>query len=466
MAIMNMPVAKEKAMENQSKGEGNLSIYKPAPEEAGAVFTNEIIVSLMYPGRWKLFNPDQTMIDMYGMTGAGIGLPDGSELVTFYLKLPVHGIPNYKRPDGSIGYTYVVCPNALNEYLQNTFSGAPLFHDSVQCAFCQERQRWWDVSNSRWSELGLKVWDLKGEARTAKIKSDSVLSNAHEMAGKYRVMDRYPMNVFDYSKQSGSRPLDEGQEYVGLQAWFAPKPVFESLRSHYEEGWDFWNLDRPDGVQIIKVTKDTTEVTAQKPWKTSYAVTMAPQRIMIQPEILKYLGDPNNQVDPSNFVAVSSYEAMVAHIQNANNPPQVSTQNRTYSGPAPQTSTPMNPTPTTPVTPVAPTMPSTAPTYPSSSGLPPVPTTPQVVPPASTPSPVIPPVAQPQASVTPPVPTTPVRPPVPVGPLTTSAAAPPKPVTPNPIPSIALPDRTPPQDGGAAEPPVNPTGPSLGGRSW
>ena len=485
MVRMNMPIEREKAAENQGKGDGNPSIYKPAPEEAGTSFTNELIIGLMLPGDWKMFNPDQSMIDMYGMTGAGLALPDGSPLATFYLKIPVHGLSNYKRQDGSMGYTYVVCPNAMNEYLMNTFSGPPMFHDSVQCAFCQEQSRWYEVSNARWEELGLGIWDLKGDARTDKVKSDPVLSNASNMARKFRSMDRYAMSVYDYSKQIGARPLDEGQTYVNLQAWFSPKGVFESLRTHHEEGWDFYNLEKPEGVQVVRITKDTTEVTKQTPWKTKYSVTMSPQRIALQPELLTYIQDPANQVDPSKFITISSYEAMVAHIQGQNSSPSASSQNRTYSAPSqpgipsppiapsnahPVTSVGQAPMPPAPVPappvgqapmppvgtpPVAPTAPAFVPTTPK------IATTPQVGSPPLPPAPVTKPNVQyPPAAATSPTPPVPGQAPItPPIPATTAPAT-----TPNPIPAIT-PDRTPPQDNGAAAPPIVPK-PGLGGNSW
>lgn len=458
MGRMNMPVEREESLENQGKGEGNLLIYKPLPDKNGEVFTNELLIGLMEPNRWKIFNPDQNMKEMFNMTGAGIIMPDGSPLTSFYFKMPVHGIPNFRRSDGSTGYTYVICPTSMNDYLVTTFGSAPMFHDSIQCAFCQEREKWWGVSNERWGELDLGVWDLKGEVRRAKVDSDPVLKNASKMAGKYGVNDRYALSIFDYGKMIGTRPLDEGQTSVGFQSWLAPKKtVFEPLRSHHKEGWEFWDFDNEAGVQVVKLSKDTTGVSQQNPWGVAYSVTMAPQKVQLIPEILAYIRNPENQVDPSDFVAIVSYEAMLAHIAGSNQLPTT----------APGVAAGQPPVAQAAVTPQA------AQIAQSVGVAQPVATTPQVVPAAQSVSQVVPAAAQPVAQpVTPPLPTN-MQPTAPAGtpPLPSNmqppvpSPTPPPPVTANPIPSI--PNRTPPEDSGAAEPPINPVGtPGLGGQSW
>ena len=96
MAKMNMPINRENEYNNNTgggSGGGPTKIYRPLPDKAKEKYDNELIIPLFNPSKWKLFNPTPDEIQMNNMVdnnGQPVGIP--ADLLTFYFKLPVHGL--------------------------------------------------------------------------------------------------------------------------------------------------------------------------------------------------------------------------------------------------------------------------------------------------------------------------------------------------------------------------------------
>ena len=153
-----MPMKREKEKESSS-GKGRPELYRPLPDKAGTKGNNNVIIPLFSPSLWKMFNPDEETINKLGLRGVPgqtIGVP--SDLLSFYFKIPAHGVNGYKRNDGSVGFTWVVCPVALERYLVD-FLGFDNMWEKPRCPFCENTSEWWDNHSSRFEQIG---YDLPG----------------------------------------------------------------------------------------------------------------------------------------------------------------------------------------------------------------------------------------------------------------------------------------------------------------
>jgi hypothetical protein len=462
----NMPHKKD--LEGGGGGSSK-KLYRPLPEKAGSKVANEVFISLFSPTNWKMFNPSAEDAQKYGIRGGGglVSLPP--ELATFYFKIPVHQVSDFVRPDGSVGFSYVICPIKLNKYLVEFLEFEPMF-ENPRCAHCEKEQEWWNEHNKRWAELGYDDDTKKHLDNTGYnniIDNDPVLKKTRSVARSYKTNDRYIINIFDHAKWSSARPLDDGQTSVEFQLWFAPRSIFEKLMNIYETtGIAFFDTSQPDGVTVISVIKDTTECSDRDLRRTKYDA-LAGRKVVYPPELLGYLNDYGGMVDPSELVHFPVYEDMKHHLGGD------SPQSAATNAPAPQLASGVVPPP-------QPNMPNPGISQPS------VPTPPGQAPAAPAPTPAAPaPASVPVPSapaqhagnpVAPVAPTMPVQPTQPAGgppipppppaapqppqqqpasaPAATQAPPPAPPVGATPQPGVA-PDRVPP----AANPPgINPPG--------
>ena len=117
MNNFTMPYKKER--EQDEKKTTSLDIWKALPLKYGSSHHNEVILPLFTPHTWKLFNPTSEEVQRYGLMGSGglTSMDVNDPINTFYFRLQVHSVYNFNRPDGSSGYSQVICPIQMNKYL-------------------------------------------------------------------------------------------------------------------------------------------------------------------------------------------------------------------------------------------------------------------------------------------------------------------------------------------------------------
>ncbi len=369
----NMPYKREKEQEGGNSGGQNLKLYRPLENKPGLKTNNEVLVPLCSPTKWNLFNPTPEQAVKYGYAAGSDGgslrsIP--SDLFTFYFKLFVHKASKYQRPDGSVGFAYIICPIKFNDYLVKVLGFGPLFEEP-RCAHCEKEREWWDAHKKRWAELGYD--DEAKKALTTPdyrkmVDGDPVLKKTREVARGFKAMERYVINIFDHDKFTQKRSLDEGQTSVEYQLWLAPRSIFDKLNNIYEisesnveQGLDvpFFDTSSPQGLHVLTVIKDTTECVGNNFIKTKYDV-MAGKRHVYTPEWLAYLNNIDARVDPSEFVFLANYEDTKHELADKASPsapqetspvvPQTTPQvNMPGMGSTPQASVPTPPSTPVPV---------------------------------------------------------------------------------------------------------------------
>lgn len=321
MGKFNMNIRGERERDTSGGGSGGgfpAEIFRPLPYKAGSKVSNKVIIPLFEPARWRMFNPTREMAERYNMVYNNDGLISIPEdLCTFYLKIPVHGINEFKRPDNTEGFSYVVCPNAMNNYLTKVLQYGPMF-ESGDCPWCNEEQKYWSIFNNRFEELGYtdetkKAMDNK--EYNAFVDRDSVLRTARASAKSFRASERYIIPIFDHSKAIGVRKLDDGQTNVGHQFWMAPRSVFEKLANIFENGVEFFDTSS-SMVPILTIIKDTTDCTQSNLMRTEYDVVSG-ETYEYSKEWLDYINDRDSMVDPTKFVYMASKSEMEFYIGNS-----------------------------------------------------------------------------------------------------------------------------------------------------
>lgn len=426
---VNMPYRQERAASAANAPSPNAGkLWSPLPAKPKEKHSNPVLIPIVYPAKWRMFNPTAAEAQKFNMASEGgtlVSVP--ADLSSFYFKIPVHGVPNYTRNDGTVGFTNVICPVQLNKYLTDVLGFAPLFN-TPRCAFCEEEQRWWNTFNARFEELGYTQETRKSLSRDDYRRladSDPVLKNSRLQARKFQHQSKYVMPIIDYAQLTGEKPLLEGQTQVEHQIWFSPQSVFETLADMCDiavPNMEFYSMDSSTGVQVLHIVKDTTKCSPGNMLPTTYSV-MAGARAQLDPQWIDYIMNTDLMVDPSDLLSLSTYEEQMYYLSS-------SSQEQTGSSPAQKA-------------PVARPAPAQAPVQP---------TTPPVATPAPAPMPA--PVAQ-AAPVPQRAPAAPMPAPVP-SPVPTQAPATPKA---SPIPVVqqaqpGAPNRTPPK------------GPPPGRKAW
>lgn len=101
---------------------------------------------------------------------------------------------------------------------------------------------------------------------------------------------RYLLEVFDYEKLIGDRPLDQGEERPSIQLYNGPQTVYNQLWSKLKVGIEFW------GEKIVRMTKDTRKGNRF----AEYVVEVEGQlpEELKNPSIREYLDNPANLLNP------------------------------------------------------------------------------------------------------------------------------------------------------------------------
>lgn len=434
--------------------------YAPLPNEAGQTAQNKVIVSLVAPARWKIFNPTAQDIEKFGLTNAHV-FGNDLEWGSLYFQLPSHRVVNFQYPNGNTGFAHSLCPIALNKYLVEGLELAPLFDTPVRCAYCEEKERLWDVHNDAWASLGIDRQDLSKDGYFAAMKEHDILQQTRDAARGMTATEKYVISVFDHDKHVQTRKLDEGQENVTWQSWYAPNVIYTGIKELHTglEGAGmppFFDVENPAGVHILTMTKDTTGWTKASKILTKYGVQNLGERAQYSPEWLTYLKNDVNYADPSSFIHMLSYEEQKFYIETATERKNFNRERKTTvtAGARPMPPTQMappemhNPYPSPPPAATAPL---------AQERFVPPPTTPvvQTPPPvAATPAPAPTPTPAPAAAPAPVPQPAPAQAPAPVAsaPIPTLPAAPATPAVPpaSPAPVVGgapVPDRTPPVGG-------------------
>ncbi len=330
----NMPVSTGE-YGDQSSMFSSPKLYRPLPEKGdiraaldkgnkeGLKVVNEIVVPLGMPSKWKIFNPDPATAQNLGYVNAPNPIALPAELNTYYFKFPVHEAANFTRPDGTVGFSWLICPDALNTYLKSLSFGS-LF-EQPRCAYCEQKDVWWGEYFARREVLGhsRESWQaMTADLRRSISDSDPILKRCKDLGKKYSPNDRYVVNVFDHDKFTGKRPLDENQQYVAHQVWLAPKTIFGKLENIFAMSKDqvaagldvpFFDTSSPMGCHVMSVIKDCTKCTKTSMRDTDYDV-LAGKRYKYPDQWLAYLDNVDAMVDPSEFLFLPSYADVSAYL--------------------------------------------------------------------------------------------------------------------------------------------------------
>ena len=317
----NMPIkADAEAEKDQGSNLQTVNFFKPLPDIPGTTHTNEVFIPLFSPANWALFNPTEEMSQKLGMSLTNpLRGNSSSELYTFYFKIATHKVSNFVRPDGSTGFAQVVCPVKLNYYLEKHIQYKPLFI-KPRCPFCEAEAKAWVEFNDRWSKLGIDKKNLSKDGYRSMVKDDPVLSETRDRAYSLRAFDRIVMNVFDYAKFTGSRPLTEGEQ-LGYQTWFAPKAVLNALTAANSNANDhgispFYDFYNSNGLQLVNVVKNTERCTQGNFRDTTY--TCFPGvTIPFDDNWKVYLTNLSNMPDPSSAFLTLPYEEALYYANQA-----------------------------------------------------------------------------------------------------------------------------------------------------
>jgi hypothetical protein len=460
MASYNMPMSARETEQPKSENQQSVTslLYKPRPHTPGAVYANELFIPLYQPDRWKMFNPTEQEIRKYNMVEVNPLLPAQGEdpLFTYHLRVPVHTIEKYQHPNGSTSFMTFICPTHFNEYLTNVLGKKPLFR-AHSCPFCDAAAAAWSEHNDRWADLstrnGVTKKSLNQEGYYSVINNDPILKDTYERAKvTFGLSDRYVFDVFDYGVLTGKLQMPE--EGLRHQIWLAPKTVFSSLNMLFEEDVKdnrepFFSSENPEGLQIVKVVKDTTHCKGTNFKETKYTV-MKGSYARPDDAWRNYMTNVAAMADPSSVIQILSEEEMYAYAQNTkseNQPvrpvaePSINVQMTPPSVVSAPPMIPQMPTAPAMVPPTAPAMvPPTAPAMvpPTAPAMVP-PTAPAMVPPTA------PAMVPPMPAMTPPMPA--MTPPMPAMTPPMPAMTPPMPAMTPPVPEMSpnVPD-VPPSD--------------------
>lgn len=380
------------ADENQGGGGKSNLFYKPLPKESGKQGNNNVIVAGFYPDRWKLFNPTEADFTKYGYSNPGLVGFTEQDYGSFFWRFHVHELQNFVNPDGSSGFSSVICPVKTNKYMVEVLGQRAPFQMDVRCPFCEEEQQWWNRVNARFQELGINKKELTTEGYHNYVNNDPLLKQYYGKAKSFSAREKYLLVVFDYDKLKGARAIEEG-ESLSYQLYFAPKSVFTPLRAMFEAGVPFYSFE--GGVHPLVISKDTTGCRGNNLRDTKYSLINTGIAEQVDQAWLEYLANEGNLPDPSDIVKLVTYAEGQYQISRMNEnsniapaTPPVNTQMAAAPPmPAPAINPPSTFTPTIPVPPPA---------------MPPVNTgTPMQTPPPSTctPAPVANPVPVPQIPV-------------------------------------------------------------------
>ena len=208
----NMPLQKEKDFRDQKSSTVSKKLFKPLPDKAGEVVNNAVVIPTITPHIWKMFNPSLEEIQKYGMVPSFQSqIPE--PLVTFFFCLAVHDVGKFNRPDGSVGFSQVICPIQLNKYLSEVISWGPLF-DNPRCAFCEAEQEHWEITNARWDELGIDKKALNRDGYWDQINKDPILAAERRAISALKYKEKFAVSIFDHAKFTGVRQMDDEEDNV------------------------------------------------------------------------------------------------------------------------------------------------------------------------------------------------------------------------------------------------------------
>jgi len=307
---MNMPIKAEvEALNQENSGNRSKSIlYNPLPlgQNATTKMNNKLFMGLFSPAKWSLFQQENHPILLPN--------PVPSDMWSFYFKISGHYVDAYD-PAGKKRSQFILCPSEMNKYLTEVLKFKPLFKDG-RCRYCEENKAWWGKFESHWPNAtlnGQKVnpdrWSYDRDGFNAIMKENPNLNQMKEEAGRWGAGPRWVFLVFDVAKLQNERPFDEGETGVDYQYYMGPKTVFEACNNLYENGVQFYDVDNP---QIVSLVKDCSQ---GGPRNAKYQVQTLGS-LNVNAEEKKYLSDDNSIPDlpwgepfsEGTVVCVLSYE--------------------------------------------------------------------------------------------------------------------------------------------------------------
>jgi hypothetical protein len=254
----------------------------PAGKNATGVGKNKLYFGLFSPAAWSMHKTDDEVL-------FADSIP--SDLWTFYWKLHGHYV-DVQTANGTRAQ-FVICPIQQNKYQVETLKYKPLFKDA-RCRQCEESSRWWAKFNEYWESgkvldpanmqpVRADRWSYEKDqfAAIQKHPHNKPLTDLRDEASRYQPASRWIFEIFDVSKYSGERPMDEGEDNLDYQIYFGPKTIFDGLFNLHSNGVKFYDSEHP---QIILLVKDCSEGVRQ----TKYSISnLGP--FNVSPEELAFL---------------------------------------------------------------------------------------------------------------------------------------------------------------------------------
>jgi len=298
---MNMPVDADKQSQDQGGARAYSKIFKMLPKEDGAIATNKLFVNLFRPNRFTKFG----------------FMPE--DLWTYYLRIPIHYLREESDDSDYPTLTLVVCKEKFGDYLETVIKVSNPFKaeanvagkpNLAKCPCCQEEQRWWGKFNTRREELGIgrkQAKEMSKEDYKAIADKDSTLQSFKREAFNWSPNWRHILSVMDVAKYLGEKPMDEGEEGVDQQLYFAPKKIWDALYDKLQAGYKFYDLQNP---RLLLVKRDNTK----SAFRCEYSLEVAAEPVVFEEPDMEYLLDESTVPDPSSEVEFMSYEEMAVRF--------------------------------------------------------------------------------------------------------------------------------------------------------
>jgi hypothetical protein len=317
MVKLMADVERSRAVEDKGSNAPNIAtLYKPAPFETGKKANNGVVISLVAPALWKMFNPTEEEAAKFGFVGAGQRVFPDPQWGHFFFKVPTHKVLNYQYEGGNKGFAYGICPVGLNQYLVQNLGINPLFDVPVRCAHCEKEEEYWNLYQQRLEALGHDNKTISKADRKQLTDKDAELKHYRDRAYDYRKVDRHIISIFDHDKYVAA--ASGGSEAPIWQFYYAPKAVsddldnlFVSLKSgDYPLFFEFGN----DGVPILNLVKDTMSGDLKR---TEYSLVNTGAKYPYPPEWVEYLKNEAAYADPSIYFRFLTYQDQKFYIEQA-----------------------------------------------------------------------------------------------------------------------------------------------------
>jgi hypothetical protein len=247
------PETEAKRIEERGKGSyvTNFNWFSMLPKEDEESANNRLYFGLFRPSKFSYF---------------GHVIPE--QLYTYYVKLPLHYM--YDPVEGRD--IPILCVDGVNEMIKTAIpdaKGEPF--PGQKCMYCSMEQAWWKKANERREQLGGKKVPYEA------LQKDAEWMEKRDKARGFRNSDRYFFLVLDVDKLQQKKMMGE-EEMLQMQFYNGAEKIFKGLYQKVKLGYQFWSLDNPNTIVIVRDNKDG----ARRP---DYIIDMEKDNLVLSEEV-------------------------------------------------------------------------------------------------------------------------------------------------------------------------------------